>query len=113
MSTVRYVHQELGETVEAIGGSYTLTKEVRLPWIGPPAGEVLYTVGYAIFDTSCCGVGGCGFATVRGFLRSWQDSRDAQERPISTVEPIDDPALRREIAKLIRRREPVTQVDLS
>jgi hypothetical protein len=72
---------------------------------------VLYTVGHAIFDTTCCGVGGCGYATVHGRVRGWQVGRDDQGRPVSEVEPLDDATLRKKLTKLIKAREHVTQVD--
>ncbi len=110
MTTIRYVHQELGVAVEAIGGSYTLTKEATLPLDDPPGGEVLYTVGHAVFDTTCCGVGGCGYATVLGRVRRWQADRDAEGHPVTEAETIDDPAQQERLAKQIKRREHVLQV---
>lgn len=111
MSTVRYVHSGLEQPVEAIGGSYTLTKEVRLPLDAAPGGEVLYLVGHAILDTTCCGMGGCGFATVLGFVRGWHAGRDAEGRVYSEVEPITDKAVQARLRQVILASEHVTQVD--
>ncbi len=111
MTTDRYVHRELGKTVEAIGGSYTLTKEVRLPLAESPEQEVLYVVGHALLDTTCCGFGGCGYANVQGFVVAWQVARDEEGDPVTEVQPITDRALQSRLREIILAREPVTQVD--
>ena len=102
-----FVHEPLNVDVDAIAGHYTFTKEVRLPWEGR---ELLYLVGYAIIDTSCCGVGGCGYALVPGFVQSWHSGTDDRGLPISQVEPIRDAAVRRGMERHIEREEHVPQV---
>lgn len=104
---VEYVHPMLDEPVTAIGGHYVLVKEERLPFRGR---EVLYLVGYAAFDTSCCGIGGCGYALVPGFVVEWKSRTSEDGRPISRVEPIRDWQVRREIGLAIRAREGIGQV---
>jgi len=52
-----FVHPMLGEDVTSISGHYALTHERTLRYAGK---EVLYFVGYAVCDTSCCGSGGVG-----------------------------------------------------
>jgi hypothetical protein len=103
-----YVHQELNQEVNAIGGRYVLLKEVRLPFHGR---EVLYVVGGASVDTSCCGVGGCAYALVAGFVVDWKYRRDEGDRAVSRVEPIDDEVIQRRVRWLIGQAEPVQQVD--
>jgi len=106
--TVRdFVHFEIDEEVRAIGGQYTLTKEVRLPFYGR---EVLYITGYAVFDTSCCGSGGCGYAIVPGFIQEWKIFRDRNNRHVSRVEPIADPQIQKELRNLIQNLEMVQEV---
>jgi hypothetical protein len=102
-----YVHQELNQEVVAIGGHYVLTKEVRLPFRGR---EVLYLAGYAVFDTTCCGVGGCAYAVVPGFIVRWKDKTTQDGLAVSQVEPIYDEAIQREIQRLIVQKEVVQQV---
>jgi hypothetical protein len=103
----RYVHQELNQEITAIGGHYALTKEVRLPFRGR---EVLYLVGCAVVDTSCCGAGGCAYALVPGFILEWRSQTDGDGLAVSQVEPIRDEAIQREIGRLIEEAEPVHQV---
>ena len=102
-----YIHHELNREVTAIGGHYVLTKEVRLPFEGR---EILYIVGYAVVDNSCCGVGGMAFALVPGFILDWKGKTSNDGCAISLVEPIHDEAAQREIRQLIERREVVHQV---
>ena len=102
-----FVHQELNREITAIGGHYVLTKEVRLPFRGR---EVLYLVGCAVVDTSCCGAGGCAYALVPGFILEWKRQTDGDGLAVSQVEPIRDEATQREIGRLIEEAEPVHQV---
>ena len=102
-----YVHQELNQKVTGIGGHYLLVKEERLPFHGR---EVLYLVGHAAFDTTCCGVSGCAYALVPGFIVRWKGRTNQDGLAVSQVEPIRDEAIQREIRPLIEERETVHQV---
>ncbi len=102
-----FVHHKIDEEIRAIGGQYTLTKEVRLPFGDR---EVLYITGYAVFDTSCCGSGGCGYALVPGFIRDWKVKQNLNGQGISRVEPIRGPGIQKEIREIIKQREMVQEV---
>jgi hypothetical protein len=106
--TKAYIHQILNQEVTAIGGSYVLTKEERLPLNHR---EVVYIVGYAIFDTTCCGSGGCNYANVPGFVINWKNKKNKDGIPISCVEPICDPTEQKKIRSLIEKKENVSQVN--
>ena len=101
-----FPHDPLDQEIDAISGHYVLTAEHRVPYEGR---ELLYLVGYAVVDTSCCGVGGCGYALVPGFLVRYHAHTDDRGRPVSRVEPIRDEALRAEIQRFVLQREQVTQ----
>ena len=101
-----YIHHELNREVTAIGGHYVLTKEVRLPF---EEREILYIVGHAVVDNSCCGVGGMAFALVPGFVLDWKSTTN-KGLATSLVEPVDDQVTQREIRQLIERKEVVYQV---
>jgi len=103
-----YAHPILGEEVTAIGGHYVLAKEVQLPHHGR---EILYLVGYAVLDSTCCGVGGCAYAIVPGFLLAWKFKKDLAGRAVSEVKPIQDPLVQKEISQLIQKKEMVHQVN--
>lgn len=102
-----HVHLPLGEPVQAIGGSYVLVKEALLPFHG---GEVLYVVGHAAFDSSCCGAGGCAYARVAGLVLAWHAGHDDGGRPLTEVLPIADEDDRDTLTREIHRREAVGQV---
>jgi hypothetical protein len=102
-----YVHQELNQEVTAIGGRYLLVKEGRLPFQGR---EVLYLVGHAAFDTTCCGVGGCAYALVPGFIQDWKSGTNEDGLTVSQVESIHDTNAQQKLQRLIQKQEMVHQV---
>jgi len=106
-TAVPYTHSGLNQPVTAIGGYYVLVKEVRLPYRGR---EVLYLVGHAAFDTSCCGPGGCAYALVPGFVARWQSGRTPDGLAVSQVEPIRNPETQHDVRNLIEKQETVQQV---
>ena len=108
MAILEYLHQPLGQEVEAIAGRYVLAKELRLPFSGR---EVLCLIGHAAFDTACCGAGGCGYAVVPGFIRKWKIRRAGAQEEITEVEPVADETARREIEATLKKQEGVHQVN--
>ena len=102
-----YTHQELYQEITAIGGEYVLVKEVRLPFEGR---EILYIVGHAVFDSTCCGVSGCAYALVPGFIRDWRTQHNAAGLPVSRVEPVHSEDAQTKLRKLILEKEIVHQV---
>jgi hypothetical protein len=104
---VEYVHKGLNQQIRSIGGHYVLVKEVRVPYQGR---EVLYLVGHAAFDNTCCGTGGCAYALVPGFVRSWHSNQTEDGLTISHLEPIVDADTQNEIRRLIEQLETVQQV---
>ena len=103
-----YVHQELNRDITAIGGTYVLVKEVRLPFSSQ---EILYVIGQAAFDTACCGVGGCAYALVPGFVLAWKSKNNDDGLAVSEVEPIRDKGVQQQVRRLIEGREIVQQVN--
>ena len=108
MKTIDYTHPALNEEITAIGGYFVLIKENRLQR-GPR--DVLYYIGYAVVDTSCCGLGGTAFASVAGYIHDWQYRRNAEGRPVSRIEPIGNEAVKRELGRGIKASEGVVQVN--
>jgi hypothetical protein len=100
-----YVHPPLHREVESIAGSYILVREGRLAVEGR---EVLYLLGYGVFDSTCCGVGGCAYALVPGSVVAWHIG-EREGRPVSVVEPIEE-SLRRSIEAELRARESLAEV---
>ncbi|RJQ83288.1 MAG: hypothetical protein C4519_06925 [Desulfobacteraceae bacterium] len=105
--TREYTHGDLDWEIVAIGGHYRFTDEVRLPFEGK---EIFYLKGYALFDTTCCGAGGCSYIMVQGFVAQWKTGKNAAGEPVSRVTPIQDPALQRRIQQFLIKKENVQQV---
>jgi len=101
-----YTH-ELNREVRSISGGYEFEKEGSLQIDGR---EVLYVVGNAVVDSSCCGAGGCRYALVPGYVKKFKTRQDEQGLWISEVEPIIDRAIRQEITRVLEEKEIVQQV---
>jgi len=105
---VKYVHQELEKDVQSISGTYAPTKELRLKHDG---GEVLCIIGRAVVDTACCGSGSFMYATVPGYIVSWKRGTSDSGLPVSEVEPVRDDETRRAVARELREREYIYNID--
>ena len=68
--------------------------------------EVLYFVGMAQVENSCCGRGGSAFIKVPGFVLSWKKGQNEMGRPISEVERIEGEKPQREIRKILEEKHP-------
>ena len=101
-----YAH-ELKKEFQSISGKYVLEKEISVEVDGK---TVLYIVGNAIVDSSCCGVGGCRYALVPGYVRKLKTKRNESGLWVSQVEPVVDPESRKKITQLIKQKEWVNQV---
>lgn len=104
---VDFVHPCLEEDLVSISGHYRLTQERTLVYRGR---EVLYLLGYAVCDTSCCGAGGWGYALVPGYLLGLKVRKDPSGRWVSCVDPILDDTEKGEIAQKIQQEAKVSQV---
>jgi hypothetical protein len=73
--------------------------------------EVLVATGYMIIDNSCCGVGGCGFALVPGYVLGWKAEQNEKGEPITEVEPVREEREREALRTLILASARVQQVN--
>ena len=108
MNTKEFLHIKLNEEIQSISGHMVFQKEERISVYGK---EVLYLVGYSITDSSCCGIGGCVFSFVPGYIINWHNKTSEQGGFISEVEPITDKAQMNDIMKIIMQKEHCTQVN--
>ena len=104
----KYTHLELNKDVESISGYYTPQKEVRLKY---NKREVLYVLGQAVIDSSCCGAANFVYILVPGYIISWQNDRNENGLPISEVEPIMDKTSQDDIRKIIQEAENIDHVE--
>lgn len=105
--TQDFTHPQLGREVTAIGGHYVFGQEIRMPYHNR---EILYFVGYAVLDSTCCGVGGVAYVLVAGFIRQWKYKKNLNNVFVSKVEPIQDQRVQKDVRSLIQKKEMVFQV---
>jgi uncharacterized Fe-S cluster-containing radical SAM superfamily protein len=103
-----YIHPVLNEEIRAISGHYVLIEERRLAY---NERKVLYFVGCAVADSSCCAAGGCAYALVPGFIRDWKYKTNPDNLAVSRVERIRDAGIQAEVRQLIQEKETVPQVN--
>ncbi len=104
---VEFTHPVLNAQVTAIGGHYVFSREVCAVFADR---EVLYYTGYFVLDRSCCGVGGCAYALVAGFVQGWHCASAADGRPVSRVQPVTDSKWQKSITAEIKKADPMIQV---
>ena len=104
---VDYVHRPLNQEITAIGGHYIITEEIRVPF---QERVVLYLKGYAVMDTSCCGLKGCAFIHVKGFVVEWKVKTNPEGLVMTQVEQITDEGMRKRIRKSLQSKEVFHQV---
>lgn len=106
--TLKYTHLGLNERIDCVAGHYTPQKEVRFRYDGR---EVLYVVGRAVIEASCCGLGNWGYALVPGYIVNWQAGSNDAGLPVSDVEPVSDEAVRDSIRQVIKDTENISQIE--
>lgn len=105
-----YIHKETEKEIKSISGYLIYLEERRLIYRGR---DVLCVVGVGIVDNSCCGVGGCGFIDVAGYVVSWQSSTDEAGHLISKVDPIMSDEERSDIASVLGKLYSHVQINFS
>ena len=103
---LRHTH-EVGVTIRFISGEYEIEKEGMIEIDGR---QVLYSIGNAMVDSSCCGKWGCRYALVHGYVRNHKFEQNATGLFISEVEPITSEDTQEIIKMLLYNEEAVHQV---
>jgi len=101
-----YMH-EINKEIRSIGGRYELERE-GLMKLGD--GEILYAVGNAVLDSSCCGFWGCRYVLVAGYVIRFKFAFDDDGNPLSEVISIEDNGLQDQISGMMKNQEGATQV---
>ncbi len=105
----KYLHPELNRPVEFFSGTYVFIEEGKVNHQGK---EVLFFIGFAGVEASCCGRGGCAFINVPGYLHAWRINFSKSGRPVSEIERITDEGSQKEIRQILREKYPIfTQVE--
>jgi len=106
VKTMEYTHLKIDEDVRSISGYYTPGKEGRLKYKGR---EVLYVLGQANLESSCCGSGCWCYSNVPGYVIKYQYKINDRGLPVSDVESITDKNDQEEIKKILRATEPLAE----
>jgi hypothetical protein len=105
---LEHTHLTLNHEVTAIGGEYAFLKEATLRFQDK---IILYYVGCAVLNSTCCGTGGVCFARVPGVVLNLKYKTDDSGAPISLVEPIADISIQEQIRQRLQETEMVQQVE--
>jgi hypothetical protein len=108
LAPIDFIHPVLNRAVRTISGHYILSQEKRLSYSGR---HVLYFIGCAVVDTSCCGPGGCSYALVPGYVKQWKYRLTPDNLSVTQVNPIRNKDVQKALQRLIMEKEPVQQVD--
>lgn len=103
-----YLHKDTGTEERIISGYYSYLEENRL---SIPGRDMLYVVGIGIVDNSCCGIGGCLFIEVLGYVVSWKSDVDREGGSVSLVDPINTDEEKEKIRKALLVLYPQAQVN--
>ncbi|HBN26437.1 MAG TPA: hypothetical protein DD405_03090 [Desulfobacteraceae bacterium] len=106
---MEYIHQSTGEDnkINTISGYYTVDDEKLIKYQGK---DILCVIGLGIIDSSCCGVGGCRYAMVPGYVRHWK-KKTIKGQYVSEVDPVIDEKSKIAIKKILMEEEIVTQIN--
>ncbi len=107
-NNIKYTHLELNNDVNCVAGYYTPQKEVRLKYSNR---EVLYVIGQAVIESSCCGGGNWRYALVPGYILNWQNEKNETGLPVSEVELVTDKETQSKIRQIIQTNEALSQID--
>jgi len=99
----KYIHPEMNKRVEFFGGVYSFIEEGKLAYRGK---EVLFSLGIANIEASCCGMRGYAFIKVPGYVLSWKKRIDEHGRAPSEIEEIADEESQGAIRKILEEKFP-------
>ena len=111
MARATYTPESLGTEIEAPSGYYTPVEERFIDLAGK---RLLYVLGNACIETSCCGTGSWSYARVEGYVVEAphpDGAHDDAGRMSLEVETVEDAAERSAIGTLLSDRHPGARVE--
>lgn len=110
MTKILYSRDELGGEVQAPWGYYQPLEEDSLEYAGR---QVLYTLGSACIEVSCCGNGSWNYARVEGYMPDSAEASPGDGSVAVTLEldPVEGPDHRAAIAQSIQQKHPGVRVE--
>ena len=108
MAKSTYSTGDFEEEVQAPWGYYQPLEVDTLEFKSRP---VLYTLGSACIEASCCGKGSWNYARVEGYVTGGGPGWRPSGREPVEIDTIEDPGERSEIAKLLSTKYPSIRVE--
>lgn len=116
MARITHSPDELGTEVQAPWGYYQPEEQGTLDYGGRP---VLYTLGSACIEASCCGKGSWDYARVEGYVVTGAPGAGARGAPAKAsgdsnpteLDTVENPKDRAAIAKLVEEKHPGVRVE--
>ena len=106
---VEFTHPELGQEVRTFSGYYTPLEEHVLPYNDR---EVIYILGHACVEASCCGYTRWNYIQVVGFLVRKHISGGEGASPVSEIEIIQDEKDRDTIRESLGKKYPNLRIEI-
>lgn len=104
---MEFVHPVLGSEIHSISGYYIPREEHTLKLDGR---ELLYVVGHACIDASCCGNAAWSYIQVPGFILK-RNIRESTP-PVSEVETIQDLPTRNKVKEALSEMFPGSTIEI-
>jgi hypothetical protein len=106
---MEFTHPELGQEVQTLSGYYIPVEEQVLPYNGR---EVVYILGQACVEASCCGAASWSYIQVPGFLVR-KHIRGGRGTPsVSEIETIQGEEDRNTIRRSLNKKYPNAQIEI-
>ncbi|MBM4444832.1 MAG: hypothetical protein FJ020_05975 [Chloroflexi bacterium] len=107
--TTEFTHPQLGEEVRTLAGYYVPREEHLLPLDGR---EVLYIVGDACIEASCCGMASWSYVQVPGFFMGRRVQGGGAVPAVSEVETIESKETRNAVTESLLKLYPGARVEI-
>ena len=99
-----YTHLELNKEYCSISGYYIPCEENLLKYNGR---DVLYVLGRAAAESTCCGSGNWDYILVVGYVIKWQYKKNQSGLPVSEIEIVNNPTDKENLIKVIQKAKPI------
>jgi hypothetical protein len=108
MTRSTYAREDLGREIEAPSGYYQPMEEA---WLEVQGRKVLYVLGMACIEASCCGVGSWSYLRVEGYTAEDDPIPKLQERGRFSIDTVEERGERKAIITLLRERHPGVRIE--
>ena len=108
MARATYLPESFGSEIVAPSGYYQPIEEAVVDHDGR---RLLYVLGSACIDASCCGIGSWQYARVEGYLVESDRPRGEDDRDRTEIDTIEDDSDRRAIIRLLLDKHPGVRIE--